>query len=154
MQIAHKILEEKIMDSSLIQSSASNANKVIHLLGRLCLSALFLWGGCIKLFSYGAFVAYLAGKGMPAPTFFALPAIASELVGGAMLALGIQLRYVAVYLALYTLITAFVGHPFWTFSDPKVRYDMTIHFWKNIAIVGGFLHVADARISGSGRAAG
>ncbi|WP_176053178.1 DoxX family protein [Paraburkholderia caribensis] len=132
------------MDTSLTQTKALDANNVVLLLGRVCLSVLFLWGGSMKLISYGAFVGYLTGKGVPAPTFFALPAIASELVGGLMLALGIQTRFVAAYLALYTLFTAFVGHPFWTFTDPKVRYDMTIHFWKNIAIVGGFLSVAAA----------
>ena len=41
----------------------------------------------------------------------------------------------------YTLLTAFVGHPFWTFDDPRLRQDMVFHFWKNLAIAGGLLAI-------------
>lgn len=42
-------------------------------------------------------------------------------------------------MAFYTVATAMVGHNFWDATDAAVQHDMVIHFWKNIAIAGGFL---------------
>lgn len=127
-----------------------NSDSVVLLVARICLSVLFLTGGIKKLLTYGAFVGYLTSKGIPFPGVMALPAIATELVGGVLLVLGVRIRILAPYLGLYTLFTAFSGHPFWTFDDPKMRAEMTIQFWKNIAIVGGFLTLY---ASGGGRLA-
>ncbi|AOJ11948.1 quinol oxidase [Burkholderia mayonis] len=123
-------------------------DSAVLLAARIFLSVLFLSGGVKKLFAYGAFVGYLSAKGIPFPAAMAAPAIATELLGGAMLVLGVRMRVLAPCLALYTLFTAFTGHPFWTFDDPKLRADMTIQFWKNVAIVGGFLALF---VSGAGR---
>lgn len=106
---------------------------------RVLLSVPFIFGGIHNLFAYSGFAGYLASRGMPIPTVLAAPSVIADLVGGLMLVFGIRLRVLAPCLALYTIFTAFVGHPFWTFDEPMVREDMTLHFWKNMAIAGGLL---------------
>ncbi|MFJ1210249.1 DoxX family protein [Burkholderia pyrrocinia] len=130
------------------ESNHRGLDSAVLLAARICLSVLFLSGGVKKLFAYGAFAGYLSTKGIPFPAAMAAPAVATELLGGVLLALGIRMRVIAPCLALYTLFTAFTGHPFWTFGDPKLRADMTIQFWKNVAIAGGFLALF---VSGAGR---
>jgi putative oxidoreductase len=94
-----------------------------------------------NLLAYGEFVGYLASTGMPIPAVLAAPSIATDLIGGLLLVLGIRLRLVAPYLALYTVFTAFVGHPFWLLDDPLTRGEMTFQFWKNLSIAGGLLGI-------------
>ena len=35
--------------------------------------------------------------------------------------------------------TTAVGHPFWNESDPASRQNQTIHFLKNVSLIGGLL---------------
>jgi putative oxidoreductase len=42
-------------------------------------------------------------------------------------------------LALFTLVAALIGHRFWEITDAAQRGNQLIHFWKNLAMVGGFL---------------
>lgn len=109
---------------------------------RVLLSIPFIFGGIHNLFAYSIFVDYLASRGIPIPNILAAPSIASDLVGGLLLVLGIRLRILVPFLMIYIVFMAFVGHPFWLFEDPKLREDMVFHFWKNIAIAGGLLAVS------------
>ncbi|MDR6413162.1 UNVERIFIED_ORG: putative oxidoreductase [Burkholderia sp. 1595] len=108
---------------------------------RVLLSVPFICGGVKNLLAYSGFVGYLAAQGMPMPGILAAPSIATDLLGGLLLVLGIRLRLVAPYLALYTIFTAFVGHPFWLLDDPGSRGEMTFQFWKNLSIAGGLLGI-------------
>nr|WP_057929661.1 DoxX family protein [Burkholderia ambifaria] len=120
---------------------------------RILLSVPFICGGVQNLLSYGGFVGYLASKGMPIPSSLAAPSIATDLIGGLLLIFGIRLRLLAPYLALYTIFTAFVGHPFWLVDDPVSRGEMTFQFWKNLSIAGGLLGIAITGVAAQGRKA-
>ncbi|WP_186130732.1 DoxX family protein [Burkholderia gladioli] len=95
-------------------------------IARLLMAALFLWGGVMKLLGYGEFVTYLKGMYVPFAQFAAPLVIAIEGLG-------------ALLLAAYTIVTALIGHNFWDATSPAVQHDMVVHFWKNVAIAGGFL---------------
>jgi putative oxidoreductase len=69
--------------------------------------------------------------GLPAPSLFTLLAIVIEIGGGLLMLVGYQTRLVA--LALYTLVTAFIGHSHLGDLNQFQR------FMKNIALVGGSL---------------
>ncbi len=62
--------------------------------------------------------------------------------GGAALALGIKPRLAALELAATLVPTTYVGHQFWTQTDPAARRGQVIHFNKNLAIIGGLLTYA------------
>jgi putative oxidoreductase len=51
---------------------------------------------------------------------------------------GLFTRKLAPLMALYTLASALIGHRYWTMEGP-VRLDNSIHFYRNISIVGGLL---------------
>jgi putative oxidoreductase len=86
--------------------------------------------------------------GLELPSLAALVAIVIEFFGAVALILGVRTRPLAVLLGLYTLASAFVGHPFWTLSDPAAHYESMINFYKNITILGGSLLLY---ITGAGR---
>ena len=65
-------------------------------------------------------------------------AIVVEVFVALAIAIGLWTRPLALLLALYTLGTALIGHHFWTLAD-ATRNANAINFYKNIAIIGGFL---------------
>ena len=75
------------------------------------------------------------------------PAALLELIAGAMLAFGWKARWAAIALALFTLVSMFIFHAYWSVPADQVQ-NQQIHFMKNLAIIGGLL-VVFAR--GSGR---
>ncbi|CAG4887688.1 DoxX family protein [Paraburkholderia saeva] len=108
-------------------------------IARIALAVLFLWSGVMKLVGYAGFVGYLQSKGVPLVQIAAPVAVAVETLGGIFLVLGLKTRPLGIIMALYTVATAIMGHDFWNISDAALQHDMVIHFWKNIAIAGGFL---------------
>ncbi|WP_230975845.1 DoxX family protein [Acetobacter garciniae] len=113
------------------------------LFARLALSSLFIVMGWGKLSDYSGAVAYMTQTSAPFPALAAIVAIIVELGLGLALALGVLVEPLAIVLALYTIVTAFIGHHFWTMSG-MLRYDMMIHFYKNISVAGGLIALAAA----------
>jgi putative oxidoreductase len=106
------------------------------LVGRVLMSAIFIWGGYQKLMDAAGTKAEIAGLGVPFPDIVWMVAVVVELVGGLALLLGVQTRLVALVLAVWCIATAWVAHS--NFADP----DMQIHFMKNVAMAGGFIVIA------------
>ena len=127
------------------------------LVARILLVALFALSGWGKLTDFPGTVGYMAQLGTPAPSATAVIATAVELLGAIAIALGIWTRPVALLLALFTLGTAILGHPFWT-MEGAARYANWINFYKNLSIIAAFLllyvagpgrYSVDARIASS-----
>ena len=108
------------------------------LVARILLVVLFAVSGWGKLTNFSGTVAYMAQVGAPAPPVAAFVATAVELLGALAIALGVWTRPVALVLALFTLGTALIGHPFWTMEGAG-RYANSINFYKNVSIVSAFL---------------
>ncbi|MBM9400437.1 DoxX family protein [Gluconacetobacter azotocaptans] len=121
----------------------------VLLAARLLLAALFVFMGWGKLTDYAGTVDYMASTGAPVPALSAGIAIIVELGIGLALVAGVLVTPLALALAAYTIVTAFIGHHYWTFTGMQ-RYDMWIHFYKNFSIAGGLLALAAA---GPGRIA-
>ncbi|MBV8190691.1 MAG: DoxX family protein [Alphaproteobacteria bacterium] len=102
-------------------------------IGRILYSSMFLILGYRKLTAVADTAGYMRSLGLPAPSLVAAIAIVVEIGGGLLLLIGYQTRLVALGLALYVLVTAFVGH--FKLRDPN-QFE---HFMKNLAIVGGSL---------------
>jgi putative oxidoreductase len=109
----------------------------VVLAARILLVVLFLVFGWGKLTNYSGTVGYMAQTGVPIPPVAALVAIAVELFVSIAVVLGVWTRPLAVLLALYTLVVAFIGHHYWTMTGADQYANMT-NFYKNIGIMGGF----------------
>jgi putative oxidoreductase len=110
----------------------------ILLVARILLIVLFLVFGWSKLIGYAGTVGYMTQVGAPMPSVAALVAIMVEVFVALAVALGAWTRPLALLLALYTLGTGLIGHPFWTMEGAD-RYANATNFYKNISIIGGFL---------------
>lgn len=62
-----------------------------------------------------------------------------QLVAGTALATGRFPRLSALVLAATMPPTTYVGHPYWNETDPALRANQRIHFFKNISMIGGLL---------------
>ncbi len=109
------------------------------LTGRGLIAILFLSGAVQKALSPADTQALLAQQGLPGALVW--PALVFNLMAGAMLALGVQARAVAMVLAAYCAVTSFFH------LIPADPWQMSI-FVKNWAITGGCLALA---VAGSGR---
>lgn len=114
------------------------------LVARFGLSLLFLVMGWGKATDFTAAIQYMTQTGAPFPAISAFAATAVELGIGIALTLGVLTTPLSALLAAYTVITGLIGHHFWTMPPGMLRYDMTIHFYKNISIAGGLLALAVA----------
>ncbi|WP_175734403.1 DoxX family protein [Burkholderia ambifaria] len=117
------------------------------LAGRVLMMILFVLFGWQKLNGFSGTVAYMASTGAPSPELSAVIAVAVELVGGALIAIGFYTRPLALVFAVYTLATALIGHRYWALQGMD-QYLAMINFYKNISIIGGLLLLA---VSGPGR---
>jgi putative oxidoreductase len=108
---------------------------VFPAIGRAMISLLFLLSGFSKLAAPAMTIGLIQSAGLPLPSVaFALSAFV-EIVGGITLLLGFRTRIVASILFLFALATAVFFHR--NFGDQN----QFIHFFKNVAIAGGLLHV-------------
>jgi putative oxidoreductase len=117
-------------------SSMAKHTDTVALSGRLLIAVLFLMSGIGKIAAPAMTKGYIAAMGLPAPELAYFGAVAVEVGGSLLLIAGYQTRIVAVGMAVFTLLTAAFFHR--NFADQ----DQTIHFMKNIAIIGGLLQVA------------
>lgn len=62
-----------------------------------------------------------------------------HVVCGAMLATGRAPRLSSFALAATMVPTTLAGHRFWEETDPQLRQNQQIHFFKNVSMMGGLL---------------
>ena len=114
--------------SDVTQASAS-------LIGRVLLSAIFILSGFSKLAAPAMMVGYIGSVGLPFPQLALAVAIIVEVGGGLALIAGYRTRTVAAVLAVFSVFTALAFH------NALGDQNQFIHFFKNIAMAGGLMHV-------------
>jgi len=105
--------------------------RVIEVLGRIFLSAIFLINGVGKIFNYEETIQYMENFNVSGNLI--IPAIIVEILFPILLIIGYQTRFSALVLSLFTLTLAVIFH-----TDFSNQIQL-ISFLKNIAIAGGFL---------------
>lgn len=110
------------------------------LVGRIALALIFLWSGYGKLANIAGTVGYMNAYHLPMANVLVWPAALLELIGGLMLLAGWKARWAALALAAFSIVSALIFHNFWA-APPEQALNQTIHFMKNIAILGGLLQV-------------
>lgn len=124
----------------VIDFIAERHQPLILLLGRLCIGSLFLMSGInhwldLKLLTH--FMGSLPGS----VNAWSMLAATIEVVSGAAMVLGFRTREFALLLVFFNLCAAFIGHPYWSLTEPVARWGQLIHFWKDIGLAGGALYV-------------
>jgi putative oxidoreductase len=138
--------EGRGMALRILDSIAARNEGVILLLGRLAIGWLYLPSGFGKLTGIPGpglegFGKYLTSKGLPGPGIgWAAVAAAIEFLASAAIILGIQTRLAAALLVAFTIIAAFLGHPFWAAAADQYQNQYN-HFFKDLAIAGGLLYI-------------
>ncbi|MBI4386028.1 MAG: DoxX family protein [Elusimicrobia bacterium] len=101
--------------------------------GRLLIAVIFLASAFAKVIHFETTAAYIAQHGLPMAEFFCIVAVLIEVFGGLSLALGYYARLGAVMLAAFLVPVTLAFH--W-------GADQQIQLLKNLAIIGGLLHIA------------
>jgi putative oxidoreductase len=129
----------------LAANVASRASeKYLLPLARLLMSSLFLWDGLLQLRSPSGTAQYFARVHVPVPGLAIWVSISVHLIGGLALLLGFRTRWAAALLALVCVGTAFGVHL------PEGDTENMIHFYKNLAMTGGFIYVMTYGAGGTG----
>lgn len=102
---------------------------------------LFIFAGIEKFMDLPGTAAAISSKNLPLPQVLAVATAALELGGGLLIVVGWQTRIVALALALFTLVTAYLYHDFWHMTGVGQTNNM-IHALKNLSIFGGLVMLA------------
>ena len=124
------------------RTPAATVNDLSLLVGRVAFASLFLPSGLSKAINLQAFIYSIDGRGVPfAPVLAPIGAVV-EFLGGLALLLGVQVRVASVLLLVFTVIATLIAHRFWEYAPGAARQIQQISFFKNVAIVGGFVFLA------------
>jgi putative oxidoreductase len=129
-------------------SNPSALNGIVPAIGRLMISTIFILSGLSKIAAPAMTIGYIQSVGLPFLAIALGVAAFIEIVGGVTLLLGYKTRIVGGVMFLFTLATALFFH------NHLADQNQFIHFFKNIAMAGGLLHVialGGGRISLDGR---
>ena len=125
------------MENAIPATSTQNAAALV---GRILLALIFITSGFGKMMGFEGTVGYIASKGLPLPQVAAAFAIAVELGGGILLAIGFKARWAALVIAIFSVVAGVLFHDYWN-ADAAAKMGQQINFWKNISIAGGMLMV-------------
>ena len=89
----------------------------------------------------------MVAGGMAPPAWFGYVIATIQLVGGLAILVGFRTRWVAYAFVVYLILVVFFAHNFWDMQGAARGGNMA-HFYKNLAIIGGFLLLA---LQGPGR---
>jgi putative oxidoreductase len=116
----------------------NGVNDEVILAARLLLATLFLIFGWRKLRDFSGTISQMVQLGVPVPILAAAVALFMELPVAFAVAVGAFARPSALFLFLYTLGTALIGHRYWTMTGTDYVDNMD-SFYKNLSIMGGFM---------------
>jgi len=117
------------------------------LIGRVMMAALYLPFGLLKLENWNHTVAMLRALHAPAPMPAAAIAVLCETILPLLMIIGFKTRLLCLIMILYTAGATYLAHRFWL-MPADAALEAEINFFKNVAIIGGFLILA---VSGPGR---
>ncbi len=109
--------------------------KFIPLVARAFLTAIFFKSAFDKITDPAGTQQYMAANGMPLTGLFLVAAIIVELVGAVSVLLGYKAKWGAIALIIFLIPATLIFHT--NFADRM----QVIHFFKNLAILGGLLMV-------------
>ncbi|VAX23494.1 hypothetical protein MNBD_NITROSPINAE03-223 [hydrothermal vent metagenome] len=114
----------------------SKLENIFKLVGRLAISAIFVWAAVGKIMNPSGAMSHIQSAGIPVPAGLAYAvAVAVEAICGTLLIIGWRTRLAAFALFLFLIPATYFFH-----FDPSSRIQ-TIMALKNIAIAGGLFFI-------------
>ena len=110
---------------------------LLNRIARVLLCLVFVNAVIGKLMGFGAVAGMIAAKGLPLAPLLLVAAMALMAVGSALVISGCKARLGAILLLLFLVPTTLIFHS--DVADTMQR----IQLFKNLAIIGGLLLVAD-----------
>ena len=104
---------------------------ILDLIGRIMISAIFLFSGINKILNYNGTVVWMESYGILG--ILLIPAIFIEIIFPILIIVGYKIKIAAGGLLLFSLLTAFIFH--FDFGNQM----QIIAFLKNIGLAGGML---------------
>jgi len=109
--------------------------------GRILLALIFIASAFGKFADWQMPLKMMADKGVPSPEVLLPIAVALELAGVLLVALGFYARLGGLLLLLFLVPVSYFMHDFWNYEDAAQRMEQMINFMKNISMMGGALLV-------------
>src|SRR5690606_22398391 len=107
------------------------------LIGRICISAIFLYEAYDSIVYFQSTKMTMAEYGLSwRPDLLLVSAITALIIGGICILIGFKASWGAFFLIIYWIPVTFVLYSFWDDPEPLQRINST-HFMKNLAILGG-----------------
>ncbi len=94
-------------------SASTTSRDWAALVGRVMLAAIYVHSGFGKITGFAGTVGHIARGGWPMPEVGAVVAIVFELGGGLLLVAGYKARWVALALAVFTVVAGIMFHNYW-----------------------------------------
>jgi putative oxidoreductase len=116
-----------------------NLQNFTALAGRILLALIFVLSGFNKITGFEGTLAYMSNAGLPFTNVLLVLTIMVELIGGLLIMLGWQTRWVALAVFLFLIPVTLVFHN--PSANPAQAQQQMIHMLKNISIMGGMLHL-------------
>ena len=113
----------------------------LALVGRVLLALMFVLSGFGKLGDIAGTAGYIASGGLPMASALAVIVGLLELLGGLAIAVGLQARWAALALGLFTLAASVLFHKFWAVPADQA-FVQQLMFMKNLSVAGGLFIVA------------
>jgi putative oxidoreductase len=126
---------------------SAHASDALLLLGRIAIASVFIPAGLSKLGNLQGFAASLERGGVPFAQVMAPLGALVEFLGGIAIAVGIQVRFAAALMILFTIVATLIAHRFWELQG-AARQAQQGQFFKNLGLIGGFLFLV---ANGGGR---
>ncbi|MGI8770957.1 MAG: DoxX family protein [Acidobacteriaceae bacterium] len=115
-----------------------------YVLGRLVFGGFFLYNGINHFKNRQALEGYAASKGLPNPELAILGSAALLTASGASLTFGLKPGLGALGVVTFLALVSPTMHDFWNQQDAGQKQNDTIHFSKNMALLGAALALMGA----------
>ena len=113
--------------------------RTAFVLGRAIFGGFFLYNGINHFLNESAMSQHAASKGVPAPDAAVTASGALLTAGGLSVLAGIRPRQGLAAIVAFLVPVTLQMHRFWEETDPAARITQTIHFAKNVALIGAAL---------------
>ena len=113
-----------------------------EILARILLTSPFWISGTLKIFDFPSALGEAAHFGLQPVVPVAILVILVQIAGSLAVILKRMTWFGAGALGVFTVLASFVGHAFWTITDPMARFHDMNAFLANMGLIGGLVLVA------------
>jgi uncharacterized membrane protein YphA (DoxX/SURF4 family) len=112
---------------------------LVLIIGRILFALIFINSGIAHFTKTAAMTGYAQYKKVPAAKASVWLSGAVILIGGVLIVLGVYADLGALLIALFSIVSAFMMHNFWTIDDATAKQGEMASFFKNLALGGAAL---------------